>query len=229
MKKAIFTLSMIFLLILPAYSEYVSQMSKPLQLQAAYDEVAFIDIKEIASQSQAFLQGMPFNIEESYVAYGGTENGRLVATWSMITNDKVKIRIAAQPLLPEDPDMAKNASPLSYRLLFTYLLGYSDDNNNHHEIAGEEFEVYSSTSSFDPESPVYSGEFDPMGSIAFGQNSGQTAETKDYSYVGSLDGSIYFQFTQEATTLIDRYRGQDSPVLPAGNYTAEVRIELVEV
>ena len=91
------------------YSEYAHQISKPLELQAAYGQVAYVSVTPLPAQGQSYIQGMPFNIEESYVlstVYDsnekpiilGSENGRLIANWSMITNTKVKLRISTTPM-----------------------------------------------------------------------------------------------------------------------------------
>ena len=96
--KRIITFLITCFISLGLFAAYQHEISKPIQLQAGYDAVAFIEVEEVSSQSQAYIQGMPFNIEESYVQYGATEDGRLIAHWSMISNSQVKIRVTAEPM-----------------------------------------------------------------------------------------------------------------------------------
>ena len=218
------------------YSEYAHQISKPLELQAAYGQVAYVSVTPLPAQGQSYIQGMPFNIEESYVlstVYDsnekpiilGSENGRLIANWSMITNTKVKLRISTTPM----KHVSKNSSELSYYLHFTYLAGYTDASGDEISLNTEYFNIPMKGN--DPVSVIKSDvsvsgytntyEVDPFAEITNFAND-------ETSYIGSLDGGIYFQFDGNSTQLIDSQRANpDSTSVPAGNYTAQVLVELI--
>ena len=231
MKKFCLTLMILLSGIFMLHSEYAHQMSKPLELQAAYGQVAYVSVTPLPSQGQAYIQGMPFNIEESYVlstVYDsnkkpiilGSENGRLIANWSMISNSKVKLRITTTPMT----HVSKESDKLNYYLHFTYLMGYSDGNNNveldtqYFNIPMKENDPVSIMKTSDSQS-VY--EVDPFEVIADFTGGGS-------SYIGSLDGGIYFQFDENSSQAIYNQRGiADSSNIPAGNYTANVTIELI--
>ena len=230
MKKLCLTLMVLLSGIFMLHSGYVHQMSKPLELQAAYGKVAYVSVTPIPAQGQSYIQGMPFNIEESYVlstitdengkVIPGSENGRLIANWSMISNSKVKLRITTTPMT----HVSKESDKLNYYLHFTYLMGYSDGNNNveldtqYFNIPMKENDPVSILKASDTQS-VY--EVDLFEVIADFTEGGS-------SYIGSLDGGIYFQFDEVSTELIYKEKGKaDSTSIPAGNYTASVLIEMV--
>lgn len=230
MKKFCLTLMILLSGIFMLHSEYFHQMSKPLELQAAYGQVAYVSVTPIPAQGQSYIQGMPFNIEESYVlstitdengkVIPGSENGRLIANWSMISNSKVKLRITTTPMT----HVSKESDKLNYYLHFTYLMGYSDGNNNveldtqYFNIPMKENDPVSILKASDTQS-VY--EVDLFEVIADFTEGGS-------SYIGSLDGGIYFQFDEISTEQIYREKGKaDSTSIPAGNYTAEVLVELI--
>ena len=219
--KRIITFLITCFISLGLFAAYQHEISKPIQLQAGYDAVAFIEVEEVSSQSQAYIQGMPFNIEESYVQYGATEDGRLIAHWSMISNSQVKIRITAEPMHHE----TKSSLMLPYKLLFTYSIGYTDDDGNNQVVRGEEFEAYSLSAPVNEETGYYGNvtEFNPTPNIIFGDSTD--------TYVGNLDGSIYFQFTEDASALINSEQNynHDTANIPVGNYVATVKVELIGV
>lgn len=236
MKKFCLTLMILLSGIFMLHSVYVHQMSKPLELQAAYGQVAYVDVAPLPAQGQSYIQGMPFNIEESYVlstVYDsnenpiilGSENGRLIANWSMITNTKVKLRISTTPM----KHVSKNSSELSYYLHFTYLAGYTDASGDEISLNTEYFNIPMKGN--DPVSVIKSDvpvsgytntyEVDPFAEITNFAND-------ETSYIGSLDGGLYFQFDGNSTQLIDSQRANpDSTSVPAGNYTAQVLVELI--
>ena len=219
------------------YSEYAHQISKPLELQAAYGQVAYVSVTPLPAQGQSYIQGMPFNIEESYVLLTvydsnekpiilGSENGRLIANWSMITNTKVKLRISTTPMKHVSNT---SATALGYYLHFTYLAGYTDASGDEISLNTEFFNIPMKDN--EPVSVIKSDvpvngytntyEVDPFAEITNFTND-------ETSYIGSLDGGIYFQFDGNSTQLIDSQReNPDSTSVPAGNYTAQVLVELI--
>ena len=237
MKKFCLTLMILLSGIFMLHSEYIHQMSKPLELQAAYGQVAYVSVTPIPAQGQSYIQGMPFNIEESYVlstitdengkVIPGSENGRLIANWSLISNTKVKLRISVNPM----KHVSKNSSELSYYLHFTYLAGYTNAGGDEIPLNTEYFNIPMKDN--DPVTVVRSDnpdsgyaniyEVDP-----FAEVSADFSNEENMSYIGSLDGGIYFQFDGNSTQLIDSQRANpDSTSVPAGNYTAKVLVELI--
>lgn len=237
MKKLCLILMILISGIFMLHSDYAHQMSKPLELQAAYGQVAYVSVTPLPAQGQAYIQGMPFNIEESYVlstVYNendepiilGSENGRLIANWSMITNTKVKLRISTTPMKHVSNT---SATALSYYLHFTYLAGYTDASGDEISLNTEYFNIPMKNN--DPVSVIKSDvpvsgytntyEVDPFAEITNFAND-------ETSYIGSLDGGIYFQFDGNSTQMIDSQRANpDSTSVPAGNYTAQVLVELI--
>ena len=224
MRKIIALIISVFCIsVLPA--QYVKQLSKPLELQAGYDTVAFITVDEIPAQSQAYLQGMPFNIEESYVAYGATENGRQIANWSMISNTNIKLRITAAPM----HHVSEYSLYLPYTLYFTYEIGYTDSAGNSQTSGSRHFSITTSGSPTSEDNPTANTtEISPMDGLSI--DSSSSDQNTEYYYVGSLNGGIYFQFTEWSTERIadPANKGINSQNLPSGNYQAIVTIEMVE-
>ena len=93
-RKMVLSILAIILILLPL-SAVQTQMvtSRPLELQAAYGEVTALSITRIAAQSEMYMIGMPFDIEDNFVQYGATEQGREIAKWSILSNTKFKIQI----------------------------------------------------------------------------------------------------------------------------------------
>lgn len=226
MKKIITLIIVLIFSISVLSAQYVKQLSKPLELQAGYDTVAFIKVDEISAQSQAYLQGMPFNIEESYVAYGATENGRQIANWSMISNTNIKLRITAEPM----HHVSAYSLYLPYTLYFTYEIGYTDSAGNSQTSGSRHFSITTSGSPTSEDNPTVNiTEISPMEGLSI--NSSSSDQNTEYYYVGSLNGGIYFQFTEWSTERIadPANKGINSQNLPSGNYQAIVTIEMVEV
>lgn len=231
MKKLCLTLMVLLSGIFMLHSEYFHQMSKPLELQAAYGKVAYVSVTPIPAQGQSYIQGMPFNIEESYVlstitdengkVIPGSENGRLIANWSLISNTKVKLRISVNPM----KHVSEDSDSLNYYLHFTYLAGYTNASGDEIPLNTEYFNIPMKDN--DPVTVVRidanTYEVDP-----FAEVSADFSNEENMSYIGSLDGGIYFQFDENSTELIYKEKGNaDSTSIPAGNYTAEVLVELI--
>ena len=237
MQKLCLTLMVLLSGIFMLHSGYFHQMSKPLELQAAYGKVAYVSVTPIPAQGQSYIQGMPFNIEESYVlstitdengkVIPGSENGRLIANWSLISNTKVKLRISVNPM----KHVSGNSSSLSYYLHFTYLAGYTNAGGDEIPLNTEYFNIPMKDN--DPVTVVRcdetvseyanSYEVDPFGDV-----SEDLLEWKNMSDTERLDGGNYFQYDEVSTELSYVKKGKaDSNSIPAGNYTAEVLVELI--
>lgn len=210
MKRSVLII-LVFLLalsLIPAKSR-----TKSFGIQGGYGDVTEIIVEPIPSQTQAYLMGMPFNIEDRQVQYGATESGRLIANWSMLTNipGEIKLTVSAGKLL----HTTMKSTPLDYELRFFYRLGYYAPNDDLIDTGDSAVLVYSTA---DGESATFS---------LF------SSEVKDASYIGSIDGSIYFMFTQESSAMIRPEDGTanyqevgDEPFFPGGAYRAEVTLKL---
>ena len=200
----IIAVDMTALAALSAETSYDS--TKTLSIQGGYGKVLSLDIEEIASQTQAYLNGMPFDIESEQVHYGKTENGRLIANWTVLSNSEFEVQISSEKLTSVGTDASGNHVGLDFILHFNYNMAYYDKNG---DIASV------STTFFD---------FDTTGNNSKTVNllEGITPDIDSY-YVGSVSGSIFFMFTQAST---DKIVNEPESV-PSGEYKAITTITLI--
>ncbi len=197
-------------------------VNKPINLQAAYGKVSNISVTRIPAQSTEYMTGMPFNIEDNFVQYRKTENGREIAKWSILSNTNYKLRIHAEELhhvTDVNPEM------LSYILVFTYQMGYVDAGGNRVEFGNNQFALRNGDNPTAQNGNVVNDE----DGNAFEFYIVPTDLTGE-EYSGSVEGSIFFMFTQESTNTIEADKNVSDTslqVLPSGNYTAHVKIEMI--
>lgn len=205
--KRIITVLLISLAILSSgFAEYRPEMSKPILIQGGYGSVLSLVIEPIAAQSQAYLVGMPFNIEEIFVQYDKTEYGRLIAYWNVVANDQFDLEICASNL-HHIKDTVIEPYNLPYNLTFEYDLSYYQDNESV-AIPTRRFVVASTdTNDFTVVDDIF-------------KDTQVTAGT----FVGALRGNIYFEFTEESS---NRIMNQASTV-PSGQYESTVTIKMVK-
>lgn len=195
---------------------------KPIQLQAAYGKVSNISVTRIPAQSTEYMTGMPFNIEDKFVQYRETENGREIAKWSILSNTNYKLRIDAEELhhiTDVNPEM------LSYILVFTYQMGYVDAGGNRVEFGNNQFALRNGDNPTTQNGTIVN---DGTGNKFEFYIVPTDLAGNDYS--GSVEGSIFFMFTEESTNTIEADKNVTDPslqILPAGNYTAHVKIEMI--
>lgn len=175
-----------------------------LDILAGFGENASIKVFPIASQAQSYLAGMPFNIEESYVAYNSNSSGRLIATWDVIANTYFEIHVEC-PDLGHETDMSVK---LPYHLSFEYSLSYSTDgvNNVDEPLSGSLL--------------VRSG----VGEQVF-RISDLIEDVSAGFFIGSVSGNVFFQFDeymQDGSTLVTEYIKN----APSGNYGATVKLRV---
>lgn len=215
-RKMVLSILAIILILLPL-SAVQTQMvtSRPLELQAAYGEVTALSITRIAAQSEMYMIGMPFDIEDNFVQYGATEQGREIAKWSILSNTKFKIQIiSASPL----KHISNEGEELSYILTFDYDMGYVDIAGNRVESDDHEFWFENG----DTPDVSENGEIiDGIFQFSLLNVDGMAGS----SYIGSVEGSIYFMFTEESSEIIKN--DIDDTDLPVGNYSATVTIAVV--
>lgn len=188
--------------------------TKGIKIQGGYDSVAAINVTPLATQSEGYLLGMPFPLNDSSVMVNASEKGRLIAKWNVLSNRRFLLDITAEIMHPESEDNTKEASyvnGLGYILKFVYNLSYySGQEVNFIENGMLELKVADST-------VKKVQEFKDMDILK------ELALDTD-SLVGSAEGSVYFKFDNSTTSLLTDEALYSS--LPDGNYLARVVITL---
>ena len=114
---------------------------------------------------------------------------------------------------------------LSYILVFTYQMGYVDAGGNRVEFGNNQFALRNGDNPTAQNGNVVNDE----DGNAFEFYIVPTDLTGE-EYSGSVEGSIFFMFTQESTNTIEADKNVSDTslqVLPSGNYTAHVKIEMI--
>ena len=227
MKKKILVL--IFMLVASkAFCTVSNPATRPFKIQGGVGSELRIRITALSTQSTSFSMGMPFDIEEDLVQYGAMKDGRTIATWSMTANCPFVIKVNAGKLTSENPKSASDTSKalLTYILKFEYNFGYYNTSGsierndgtfsiNNEDLMGTYFDTNSNT--------TVTANADPDGWVTFDIMPVSIAKT---GLSGSVDGKIYFMFTQSSTTLIEKNVGKTEGDVPAGDYDAVVRVLL---
>lgn len=194
MRKNFLTL---FLLILIPVSinAYRPDTNASIPLQGGYGDVCSVDVEILKAQAQGYMGGMPFYIKDNSVQ--PNSSGRGIATWSILANNHFNIRVKAEPLYSvSDPDYK-----LNYELIFQYELETVAPGGEPSIDSKNSISVKSSNDS----SPI--GERAPDFTFA--------DEFEAQTFIGSVDGMIFFRFSDSTTGLNDA---------PIGEYTATVEI-----
>ncbi len=197
------------------------QFSRPLMIQGARGAALTLDVTPIASQSEGYRIGMPFSIEDVQVQSTNKTTGRTLAYWSLIANTEFSIDVEARLMRHIDHEEVT----LPYRM--TFVSDVSLANGNSEEVTFY-FDLGSKSdpcgislqSAPDPkvtknaDSTLYS--FDFLSGLDTGLGEGK--------FIGSLNGSIDFKFSDSVTTA----ELADDDAYPVGQYQAEVVITLKE-
>lgn len=202
MKRFLLVCSILIAAVLSGFAAtYSSDLSRAIQLQGAYREVVSLDFEEIAAQTQAYLIGMPFNIQDQTVQSSAGE-GRVISRWNIITNTPFTLRLSSEGMFHEDDLVDKqDAHALHFNLKFSYNLSYYIDGV-----------AKSSEASFTYDSR--SGTTDGISLVPAG-------EVPDSStFIGSVDGLVYFKFSTSSDAI-------DSDTYPPGKYYADVKVEVI--
>lgn len=227
MKRIAYQLLFLFFIICTAGAAITNPVSKPFKIQGGSGSVLHINITPISTQATSFLMGMPFDIEEDLVQYGKMKSGRSIANWSMIANTDFVLKVKAGLLTSEGnytPVGSSDAvhAEIPYILEFDYSFGFYDKNGSIDNLTGY-FSLNNETGSGSYINP------------ATGATTNVTWTT-DKAFVfdilpsdidstglsGSVDGQIYFMFTQNGTYRIKNQGG----TVPVGDYYAYVTVTL---
>ena len=177
-------------------------------IQAGYEEACSVVVHEIAAQSASYIGGMPFNIEENIVAYNPADVGRRIATIDIISNTRFRMTVTSDgPMkhIENDGVRTVTSTPLNYILTFQFLLGYYEGGNiNESATTTIRYRTAGSDTSW-----TIGASPDPE------------------TFLGTVDGTIYFMFDQAASAFI---ASSDDTSLRPGNYdsTVTIRVEAVE-
>ena len=97
---------------------YVHETTRHFDLQAGYGATSSINITPIPAQSQSYVVGMPFSIEDP-----------------MVTDSMRHVDAKGEPVMNEDGSYEHEG--LDYILEFRYLLGYVGEGNTQDSREGE--------------------------------------------------------------------------------------------
>ena len=226
MKKLL--LSIIFSIsIVAALSAISNPVTKPFKIQGGSGTVLHISITPTSTQATSFLMGMPFDIEEDLVQYGKMKDGRSIAKWSMVANSDFKIKVSAGLLTSEEKYQLSEESEtlyaeLPYIMKFEYSFGYYDQSGNISDLSGS-FSLNNETGNGSYVNPETGTSTDvtwaPDKSFVYDI---LPSNIDSAGLSGSVDGQIYFMFTENSTYRI-KNKGDTVPV---GDYYAYVTVTL---
>ena len=197
MKKAVIILILIFLVLVRISSAPIEVAHDSFTIQAGYGAVQEVSFHEIPAQSYSYIAGMPFNIEEQFVQYGQTENGRQIATIDMLSNQPMKLIFNGEQMMHE----IEESTPLDYIITIEYEEGRFSNNSI---VEGD-----SKTFTFDSRTSD--------AELILGEDADAN------TFIGSVDGLVYFMFTRKSSSVI---AGADDSTLPPGNYGARVWVTI---
>lgn len=190
-------LTFFLLIMIPvSINAYRLDTNASIPLQGGYGDVCSVDVEILKAQGQGYMGGMPFNIKDDSVQ--PDSSGRGIANWSLLANNHFNIMVNAQPLYA----VGNNSYTLDYELTFQYELETIAPGGEPSIDSKKNFSVKSSDykeSSIDELDPVFSfkNEFEAL------------------TFIGSVDGMIFFKFLESTKELDDA---------PIGEYKASVEI-----
>lgn len=226
---------LVLLLVLLTLNLFAAKQTKTavIELQGAYDSALNMSIEPIAAQSESYLAGMPFNIEEEFVQYRANSDGRIVARWNVLSNTKFNIYMKLDNMVHATltGDNYAPDTPLSYILTFSYTLAYpnlSEDDyassGSFYMTSGNDVNVisYGSSSATTDVQRVNISYAGNQSGTFYRVNLFDGDQFTDISqgsgFAGSVDGYVSFKFTSAATEALSQKASQ----YKVGNYTALV-------
>ena len=212
-------------------TSWKEQISRNITLQGGYGTVMKAKFERIPTQSSSFTIGMPFDIEGRLVQYNRTSNGREIAYWSIISNSNFQFTISAQKLTSENPYNGTDNTELDYIMTFTYTFGYA--------LSADERGTKTGSFSFNTETNecTYVNSKDEQvtksGTIKTVNNDvyyeypfdiiPSDVDTNN-GLIGSVNGSVYFMFTSNATNKIQNEKSS----VAFGNYSATITLNVTK-
>ena len=219
---------LLFILVVSALNATVSNpASRPFKIQGGVGSELRIKITALSTQSTSFAMGMPFDIEEDLVQYGKMKDGRSIAKWSMVANSDFKIKVSAGLLISEETyQLSKDSetlyAELPYIMKFEYSFGYYDQSGNISDLSGS-FSLNNETGNGSYVNPETGTSTDvtwaPDKSFVYDI---LPSNIDSAGLSGSVDGQIYFMFTENSTYRIKN----EGDTVPVGDYYAYVTVTL---
>lgn len=223
MKRFIILVLLVLLVSSVLFGVANSVQSKRIGVQAGVGTTLFVNVSPIASQSQAYIMGMPFNVDDTLVSYGYNRNGRQVASWSLLTNVPFKIKVKADDL------KHGTGYTLPYYLCFVYSLSYYAVDAANPTARERAFVIRSEGNKDTAIPPAYSNVLSAEEYYSIYNSEDSFNLISDVSYesrfVGTLDGLIYFKFgsaTPGVQGLLNKAPGGDYSALVTVTVEAEV-------
>lgn len=217
-----------FLISILPVSLFAETKTAGIELQGAYGVALNMNINAIAAQTESFLSGMPFNIEEQFVQYQPNSDGRAIATWNVLSNSKFNIYIKADNMVNPTAEVYNPKTALSYILTFSYNLSYpgssSESSSGSFWLTSGSTMAYGATNSttqISTEEYGIEGASIPSDVVFYKINLfSSESDFPDFNtgFTGSVDGRIFFKFTEPASNALTSSPGD----YPVGNYTASV-------
>ena len=218
--KKLLTLCLIVLIALCDIAAVPKDHTKSFRLQGGYDETIAVSVTGIAALEMQGLVGMPFDIQDKSVLSSNKGDGREIAKWSMISNTPFYIIVEATSM--HNTALVKgqwnDENSLEYQMVMSYKLVYDDDGDAVTKVANLFFDTDKKTAI--PDSVVTKID-DFTTEFKFDIFNDLSISKETDKFVGSLDGSIYFKFTDSSTIKVF-----DDAKIPPGNYSATVTITL---
>lgn len=228
--KKLFAAVIMLISVLPAFSveedaenvRYISEISRPIQLQGAVDEIATVEFNEISAQTQSYLIGMPFSILDQTVQ-SNAGVGRVIARWSMLSNTLFDLKFNVVNYLHHEADTDVKR-PLYFILTLTYNLAYYVDSS---PLSATGRIVFNATSTPSVTNVIQIGDRTYSAEQSADDPTRIPVIPEDVvpdvgSFLGSVEGIVYFRFEAGQEDNID------SPdYAPAGDYSADIQVEVI--
>lgn len=217
--KKLLTLCLIALIALCDITAVPRDHTKSFRLQGGYDETIAVSVTGIAALEMQGLVGMPFDIQDKSVLSSNKGDGREIAKWSMISNTPFYIKVEATSMHNTSLETGQwnDNNSLEYQMVMSYKLVYDDDGAAVTKVANLFFDTEKNTTN---DAGIDAKKSNHKSFFTFDIFKGLPATDKN-KFVGSLDGSIYFKFTDSSTLKVF-----DDALIPPGNYSATVKITL---
>ncbi len=227
--KKIMTTAVLLLLSFTLFAASWSEaVNRSFTVQGGYGEVVKVVFTKIPTQSSSFAIGMPFDIEGGLVQYSVTEDGREISYWSLVSNTNFTLNVTAGKLTSENEytdsegkylDKGETGkAELDYIMKFTYSFGYIQGGVQ--QTSTGYFTVNTGTGTVTYAKPGQGEQTATATDGVYTVDIMPTTSGTGLSTIGSVDGSVYFMFTQQGTSRIKN----DPETVPSGNYTAAVTI-----
>lgn len=201
----------------PQLSAAEKKTSRGITLNGVVGDVLDVSVSPIAASSDTDVTGMPFSITDlsvrpyvtnpdSMLYYSPADYGRVIGTWTLVSNCDFTIDIDAQPMQHTDD---QNVGALGYMLFFDADFSYVDSTGRARKSTGMIVAGTDIDTRF-----VWPG----MGTFSTNRFSDYVMDAEVSSYTGVINGEIAFCFTE------DGWERANTEATPPGYYRAYATI-----